>query len=99
MPRAPLGLAIVLMGALACGESYTLIGQLDRIVSLRDAQASTISASNEAQTRAADRLNRALATQADQSNAARSTVTAAECKMQCRALLESQAGGTGWSFS
>ena len=91
LPRASIGLGIVLVLALVCGEGFGLISQLDRVVMLRDAQASTVNGTNEAHGRANARLTAALAAQVDQGNAARSAIATPDCKMECRGLLETQA--------
>ncbi len=95
LPRAGLGLGIVIAVALICGEGFGLISQMDRVVMLRDAQTNTINGSNDARHRAERRLDRALQTQAAQRTDAANTVTLPSCKTECRLLLESQSTALG----
>jgi len=90
-PRAPLGMAMLIVFALLAGESFNLLSTAERIVTAREGAAAKVTGTNAAYQDAKDRLDAAIKAQLEYRTRAASSAALPGCLNRCAALLGEEA--------
>ena len=91
LPRAERWVATVLVIGLLAGEGLNILNTIDRIVTVKEANASTITGTNDVKLAAQSRLDSAIASRVDYRNRATAAVALPGCAVNCKALLTEEA--------